>query len=73
MHLQFIKTPEFKALKAWVEDDGSTDDDTVEAAVTGPALPPGLTDNGEIGRVHVTKSQAANELAHRQQGKSTAS
>ena len=61
--LQFIKTPEFKALKAWVEDDGSSDEDSPEQAKTNPTLPPGLDD--EVGRVHVTKSQAANEHPRR--------
>ena len=53
-------------MKAWVDDDGSDDDDNVDPSASNPALPPGLVDSSEVGRVHVTKSQAANEQAHRQ-------
>ncbi|KAI5124764.1 hypothetical protein M0805_005398 [Coniferiporia weirii] len=63
---KFIKTPEFKALKAWVEDDGSSDDEAPEQGLPNPALPPGLSDDGEKGRVHVTKSQTANEALRQQ-------
>ena len=54
--------------QAWVEDDGSTDDDAVDPSASNPALPPGLEDESEVGRIHVTKSQAANEHSRRQQG-----
>ncbi|KAL5487896.1 SST2 [Sanghuangporus weigelae] len=67
---KFIKTPEFKALKAWVEDDGSTDEDSPDQGRTNPTLPPGLDDD-EVGRVHVTKSQAANEHPRRPNERTT--
>jgi len=60
---KFIKTPEFKALKAWVDDDGSTDDDSIDPTASTPVLPPGLVESSEQGRVHVTKSQAGGEQA----------
>ncbi|EJD01290.1 regulator of G protein signaling [Fomitiporia mediterranea MF3/22] len=62
---KFIKTSEFKALKAWVEDDGSTDDDSPEQGRANPVHPPGL-ESDEVGRVHVTKSEAANDHPRRQ-------
>lgn len=55
-------------MKAWVEDDGSSDEDTPEQPEASPAVPPGLAAENETGRVHVTKSQSANDQARRTQG-----
>lgn len=57
-------------MKAWVEDDGSTDEDSPDQGRGNPTHPPGLDDD-EVGRVHVTKSQAANEHPRRANERAT--
>ena len=54
-------------MKASVEDDGSSDEDTPEQAEASPAVPPGLAAENETGRVHVTKSQSATDQVRRPQ------
>ena len=56
---QFIKTPEFKALKAWVEDDGSSDEDSPEQGRTNPTLPPVQTITNSIASTMRFRLQSA--------------
>lgn len=59
------------ALRNWVDEYDSTDDNTISGS-SNPALPPGLDDDdeSEVGRTFMTISPQANEQAHRQKQQS---
>ncbi|KAK7471115.1 hypothetical protein VKT23_002530 [Stygiomarasmius scandens] len=61
---KFIKTPKFLAMRNWVEDFDSTDED-VKLLSSVPAQPPGLGAAEETGGAYITISQQASEREHR--------
>ncbi|KIM25546.1 hypothetical protein M408DRAFT_74066 [Serendipita vermifera MAFF 305830] len=61
---KFIKTKRFLALRNWVEDyEASENDNIITPGGYGPASPPGLEGDTEIGGAYMTISHQANEKA----------
>jgi len=62
---KFIKTTRFTALRNFVEDYESGENES-SADQLSPTLPPGLDQEEEVGRAYMTVSQTANEKMHKQ-------
>jgi GTPase-activating protein SST2 len=58
--IQFIKTPKFLATRNWVEDFDPTESDILFLG-SGPSVPPGLSNQEEMGGAYMTVSQHASE------------
>jgi len=65
---KFIKTPRFLALRVRLrdEDDGSIDDfPLMPSGASTPSVPPGLTNEEEVGGAYITVSQKASAIVDR--------